>query len=146
MDHPNKDSIWRHKDSGDEYKVLVVTNVNCTNPNFQTSVTYVSLATGEPFSRPLVEWVTKFSLVREALPLEVPAVGKAIYFARHGKDDFYLDGPGTGMGYHGGYLFPDLRFTSLAAASSAAACANVAYLEGFCKCRDTMANFLLPRR
>lgn len=43
----------------------------------------------------------------------------------------YVDGPGDGLSYYGGTLWPGLRFTDKQTAERAAAIANTAYREGY---------------
>lgn len=42
----------------------------------------------------------------------------------------YVKGPGKGLEYYGGTLWPELRFDSIDAAAKAALVANIAYEEG----------------
>ena len=53
------------------------------------------------------------------------------YEARIGHDGKpYVHGPGDGLGYYGGTLWPNLRFPSIEEAKRGAEVANIAYLQG----------------
>lgn len=56
-------SEWMHKSSGKLYKIVCVTNLTATKPEFQPQVVYED----EEFSiwsRPLSEWESKFKYIR----------------------------------------------------------------------------------
>ena len=54
-----------------------------------------------------------------------------IYTARVDRNgEWYVDGPGDGLNYHSGVLWPDLRCKSEEEAIRGAKIANVAYGEG----------------
>jgi len=43
----------------------------------------------------------------------------------------FVSGPGSGMGYYSGTLFPEMRFTSREDAEAGARCCNEAYRAGY---------------
>ncbi len=55
-----------------------------------------------------------------------------VYTARYGSDKkYYVNGPGDGLGYNSGTLWPNLRAESKEQAEWGAKIANIAYLEGY---------------
>jgi hypothetical protein len=54
------------------------------------------------------------------------------YSPSHGSDGKpFVRGPGNGMDYYSGMLFPEMRLSSLADAEAAAKCCNEAYRQGY---------------
>lgn len=54
------------------------------------------------------------------------------YKANHDNEGKpYVNGPGNGLSFYGGTLWPHLRFSSIDTASIAAIVANIAYSEGY---------------
>ena len=45
----------------------------------------------------------------------------------------YVEGPGSGFGYHSSLLFPEQRLSTEADAQAAAICCNEAYRQGYAK-------------
>lgn len=62
---PKPLSWWRHKESGNEYQVLLITNEGCSKEGFQPTVVYVDTK-GKPYSKPVSEWSEKFDYVESA--------------------------------------------------------------------------------
>jgi hypothetical protein len=49
-------SLWKHKKSGDFYRVSLVTNLDSTDGRYAPTVVYRNVVTGSWWSRPLHDW------------------------------------------------------------------------------------------
>lgn len=58
-------SEWVHKSSGNLYKIVCVTNLMATKPDFQPQVVYEDEEL-IIWSRPLCEWESKFKYIKPA--------------------------------------------------------------------------------
>lgn len=62
-----------------------------------------------------------------------------VYTASTGSDSKpYVNGPGNGLGFDSGTLWPHLRFDSDASAKTAAEVANIAYAQGYAAAQRDM--------
>lgn len=68
---------------------------------------------------------------------------KQIYESGFGNDrKYYVNGPGKGLGYYSGTLYPQLRWDSEENAKKSAEIANIAYHEGYEAARRNIRQLL----
>jgi hypothetical protein len=69
--YPSDNSIWRHKESKNEYIVMTVANLTATRADFKPTVVYRDMD-NNVWARPLHEWHDKFEFVSNVLKSTIP--------------------------------------------------------------------------
>lgn len=57
-EEPQTGEIWRHKENGNEYLIILIANK--ASAKWEDRAVFVSRETGEPYDRPLSEFMEKF--------------------------------------------------------------------------------------
>lgn len=58
-------SYWRHNENGNIYRILLLTNLDATNPKFVPTVVFQG-RDGRHWSRPFAEWSKAFTRIYPA--------------------------------------------------------------------------------
>jgi hypothetical protein len=61
---PEKSSLYAHKESGQVYEIIAVSNTTATQPGWPITVFYTNLETSELWSRPLDAWLDRLILLK----------------------------------------------------------------------------------
>ena len=62
---PELKSRWKHRNNGQTYRVLMLTNVNATRRDYPLTVVYETCSLGEVWSRPFERWHESMKEIKE---------------------------------------------------------------------------------